>query len=534
MIIFAFTIIIPNPLINYIESSSDTITIDSDLDGISDKFEENGIDVNNDGLIDLDLKKLGANPSYKDIFLELDYMLGFETNEEILGHVVNAFSNAPVTNPNGQNGINLHIIIDEQIPLDEMIKLTEIKNIKQDNFGTSVERSDPNFNNIKKAKDRIFHYSLFIDKIEDKPQATGFGFNPKRLDSEDPRGMNFVISLGILKDIGRDITPIIQQGTLMHELGHNMGLKHGGKNENMFKPNYISVMNYLFQTGHIERDLDYSGCSSNLQEGSLDESKGIFDPCKDSRMSGYFLKKYCDTVPDQEHLDVSRVKFVVTNAPINWNNNNNLNEHNIIYDVNCDKILSNLDSTNDWNGLFFIKVNDETLSTEGQTIEMLEDESFGTLEEVNRTSLLDEELSIGQYLGFEQGIINNFYDTLNSLPETAFQSNNLTTSDGDFSLLESDLNESEKVKHYIVETLGVSSNENETGNTFESLDDSNNVQGVEAYIEGFEKISQGTDSSGSDDFIKGVENQKKLYDSLQNGIEKLKQHSCKYSEIPCP
>jgi hypothetical protein len=165
---------------------------------------------------------------------------------------------------------------------------------------------------------------------------------------------------------------------------------------------------------------------------------------------------------------------------------------------------------------------------------MLEDENFSSLEEVNRTSLLDEELSIGQYLGFEQGIINNFYDTLDSLPETAFQSNNLTTSDGDFSPLESDLNESEKVKHYIVETLGVSSNENETGNTFESLDDSNNVQGVEAYIEGFEKISQGTDSSGSDDFIKGGENQKKLYDSLQNGIEKLKQHSCKYSEIPCP
>ncbi len=33
----------------------------------------------------------------------------------------------------------------------------------------------------------------------------------------------------------------------MHELGHNLGLQHGGADDWNNKPNYLSVMNYLFQ-----------------------------------------------------------------------------------------------------------------------------------------------------------------------------------------------------------------------------------------------------------------------------------------------
>ena len=203
--------------------------------------------------------------------------------------------------------------------------------------------SDPNSINIKKAKDLIFHYSLFIDKIMDKPEATGFGFNPRNPDNEDPRSMNFIISLGILNDVGRLITSIIQEGTFMHELGHNLGLKHGGTNDRMFKPNYFSVMNYLFQTGDIERDLDYSGCFTTLNENGLNELEGIIDPCKETRMSAYFKNNYCATLSSQEELDTSRASLVQSNAPINWNNNHNINDNNVVSDINCDKNRSFLD-----------------------------------------------------------------------------------------------------------------------------------------------------------------------------------------------
>jgi len=38
-----------------------------------------------------------------------------------------------------------------------------------------------------------------------------------------------------------------QAATLMHELGHNLGLRHGGDEDTNFKPSYLSVMNYLYQ-----------------------------------------------------------------------------------------------------------------------------------------------------------------------------------------------------------------------------------------------------------------------------------------------
>jgi hypothetical protein len=63
-----------------------------------------------------------------------------------------------------------------------------------------------------------------------------------------------------------------QTGTLMHELGHTLALTHGGTyyedpdnpsvptDELNCKPNYLSVMNYLFQVrGFVDRGFDYSG-----------------------------------------------------------------------------------------------------------------------------------------------------------------------------------------------------------------------------------------------------------------------------------
>jgi hypothetical protein len=80
----------------------------------------------------------------------------------------------------------------------------------------------------------------------------------------------------------------IEGGTFMHELGHNLSLDHGGDNLDNYKPNYLSVMNYLFQKtgipygnspddpepGHYR--LDYSDrLYPSLDEFHLDERLGI-------------------------------------------------------------------------------------------------------------------------------------------------------------------------------------------------------------------------------------------------------------------
>jgi hypothetical protein len=64
----------------------------------------------------------------------------------------------------------------------------------------------------------------------------------------------------------------------MHEFGHSLGLHHGGRNDDQFKPNYLSVMNYLFQMrGRVnDRPLDYSRFAlPPLNENALVESAGI-------------------------------------------------------------------------------------------------------------------------------------------------------------------------------------------------------------------------------------------------------------------
>ncbi|HEX6494506.1 MAG TPA: hypothetical protein VF018_03415 [Acidobacteriaceae bacterium] len=89
-------------------------------------------------------------------------------------------------------------------------------------------------------------------------------------------------------DVG---TTQVQTGTLMHELGHTLSLTHGGtfyedaNNPSLptyelnCKPNYLSVMNYLFQVrGFAEGGLDYSSQTLEpLNEAYplLSESSGI-------------------------------------------------------------------------------------------------------------------------------------------------------------------------------------------------------------------------------------------------------------------
>ncbi|HET6614932.1 MAG TPA: hypothetical protein VFH62_03505, partial [Dehalococcoidia bacterium] len=95
-------------------------------------------------------------------------------------------------------------------------------------------------------------------------------------------------------------TPRDQSATLMHELGHAMGLEHRGGDELNNTPNYLSVMNYIYPAGIPLAaggfQLDYSGSTlATIDESSLSEQAGIggaaqfnmrwFDPTGRSQIS---------------------------------------------------------------------------------------------------------------------------------------------------------------------------------------------------------------------------------------------------------
>jgi hypothetical protein len=265
---------------------------DTDGDGLLDSWEsENGgIDINADGVIDLDLYALGARPDHKDLFVEIDVMDGGSFSQAALDEVIDAFEFAPVDNPDGITGVELHAIVDEtDLPYasvwdDEFINYG---NIAPFYFGTPAERVDPNAEHILDAKRRAFRYCILVDDIE----GTTLGI------AERP-GNDMYVGLGGLSAANVNAYRTFEwwfAHVFMHELGHTLGLTHGGGEDPdpndpgafkvvNYKPNYASVMNYNFDSVLVQGDaggtsapiVTYSlEALPPLDESNLDETIGV-------------------------------------------------------------------------------------------------------------------------------------------------------------------------------------------------------------------------------------------------------------------
>jgi hypothetical protein len=236
---------------NTTEFSRALCMLDRDGDGILDIWETpgNGIDWNSDGVIDLDLAAKGARPDHKDIFVEVHNMNGFYPNPGALSSVQHAFAgidNRFVNNPDGNPGINLHIDIDPLSANDGLDDVpwnnppwSQFATAKAMRLGLIAERNDPNAANIIAAKQLICRYCIFADQYD-----AGGSSGVAHVTPGQP-GADFIVTLGKFDPVGG--TEEQQAGTFMHELGHTLGLRHGGSDGINYKPNFYSVINYLFQ-----------------------------------------------------------------------------------------------------------------------------------------------------------------------------------------------------------------------------------------------------------------------------------------------
>lgn len=100
-------------------------------------------------------------------------------------------------------------------------------------------------------------------------------------------GNDFVVSLGAFTN--HTGTREEQAATFMHELGHTLGLRHGGGDNINGKPNYLSIMSYTRQFNDLvpTRRLDYSRQKlPALDERHLNESIGIGGPAAERTVFG--------------------------------------------------------------------------------------------------------------------------------------------------------------------------------------------------------------------------------------------------------
>ena len=283
---------------------------DSDGDGLLDFWEINGVDFDGDGSIDVDLPMMGANPLHKDIFVELDWVTGQAPTRADIQALKAAFSVAPtnsggIPNPDGQPGINLWI---------DTGSLSDAVGLVGDDFGGGNAVSGPvgcldsNFYNTKQNnfvpnRAWVFHYGISGDPAGNNPCGGGLA---------ELGGNDFI-------EYNHD------PGTIMHELGHNLNLRHGGFENTNCKPNYVSVMNYDNQF-QINQDTNGDRVTDNQ---IIDYSPPRFTGGRGN-----------PALPQLVEDNLSEVTILDSSDPENWF---------VFTDVNGQKVNRPLNQRVDWN-----------------------------------------------------------------------------------------------------------------------------------------------------------------------------------------
>lgn len=323
--------------------------------------------------MDINLPAMGADPMHKDIFVEIDYM-----EEDSHSHkpmpsaieiAVDSFDNAPVSNPDGTTGIRLHVDYGSDAPL----WVNGVRGAGGATWGSlhggnaiphDGEDLDNNLMSNNSCDDTDHHWAVFRDI-----RVTNFDSNRSEIFHYNlwvhymcylirndrvvyPSGVGFIYGKEFMVSLGRHSTEGQQAGTFMHELGHNLDLRHGGPNDEAsqnddinYKPNYLSIMNYLFQFNGLwangsDGHYDYSRYVSTLDENDLDETAGL----NSQTGSLTHTKRWCpstgwDSVPIGPQID--------------WNCDGDQSDSSVAVSINSDSIREELHAHNDWDHVRF-------------------------------------------------------------------------------------------------------------------------------------------------------------------------------------
>ena len=242
---------------------------DFDGDGLHDGIERSGIVTDSNGTIPEHglLRAVEANgrgpqaasPCRPTVLTEVDWMVfsGFGGHnhrpsqpavDEAVATMdagdVPARPGCPYAGAAAGSGVQLLMVLDDQLP--EIDKLTW-----GSGPGTTTGQSIRTAN-FDAGLRPYFHYSLWNHNQPDSPPATPGG--PPVVNSSSgfccsDSGKDVLVSLGQwANSVG---TTRDQSGTFVHELGHALGLGHGGVDDVNCKPNYLSIMSYVYQTTGI-------------------------------------------------------------------------------------------------------------------------------------------------------------------------------------------------------------------------------------------------------------------------------------------
>ncbi|MBN1409645.1 MAG: hypothetical protein JW969_02300 [Spirochaetales bacterium] len=355
-----------------------TSDLDADLDGIPDCSEVSG-----STFAGLPLYDWGARTGQKDLFIHIDYMQssdpGVTPRKEALDKVVAAFAaknyylHFDVGNLYGSGPSNHNLDnTSHQVPFNQAAALGI--------YGSAANLYDYKNTYMNLAKKQIFHYMLFAysQELDGSGGSSGIA---------ELNGNDVIITLG---NWGLTTTPTTslnqlinyQAATVMHEFGHNLGLRHGGNEDMNYKPNYYSIMNYMYQLNGLPT-------IGNANEGdryywyrySRVDAFSALSKFKQYLPTGNFtdLHNNCTDDPSVFKMDYSNgnggpLDEALVNepnglqrsgsAPIDYNGDGDGADTNFDMDLNNDTGRSNFTDYDDWShlNLFFVRTHYGDLS----------------------------------------------------------------------------------------------------------------------------------------------------------------------------
>lgn len=331
--------------------------VDSDRDGIPDSAKAPG-----GTYAGLDLYAMGARRGRRDLFVEIDYMKGSDPaltpRREALQKITDTFAEKNIALHLDTGALHGAAFDPAQFNLGGGNAIDFASCVALSAGGSCKPLQDVKSRNFDVRRKLVFHYALFANSLQEDggPGASGVA---------EVSGSNLIVALG---GNGFSITPgsalnllsNLQASTLMHELGHNLGLLHGGNESVNYKPNHYSVMNYMYQFAGLSATPYSVNAAERYYLANGMKGKTLCNLVENSPCTTGFKMSYSDgasTDLDENNLleSANIGRGSVPGAYADWNNDNVANAGPYARNINPKQGSgrSVLKDYNEWANLVF-------------------------------------------------------------------------------------------------------------------------------------------------------------------------------------
>lgn len=379
------TLVRPHPITRNSRAGADWVRVGFGTPGGRNDVPANAVDADEDGIPDsaelagstfagLDLHAMGVRTGQVDVLVEVDRMAstdpGLLPRRESLQKVADVFAaqsykGRPIRIHFDAGNLFAGAASPEHFNLGQADALVPYERC------VSVDAPDTCTANLNRAwiqdwKDEffdvrrrpLFHYLLFAhsSRADGAPSASG---------AAEQGGNDLAVTMGGwgMSTASESSTHLLinyQAATLMHELGHNFGLDHAGASSlPNHKPNYWSVMNYLYQLRGLGPDPAAASADQRWRHfygNDSDWCAGLDKPA--CGPPAQFTINYSNG--SSANLDEGRLlesahlgRGSLSGAYADWDLNGSLSSSALSLDLNKDGFRTVLTDHDDWANLVF-------------------------------------------------------------------------------------------------------------------------------------------------------------------------------------